>query len=168
MKNATEAYTRHPNTVCSFCKASVYKRPGEIKKGPVFCSKICYGKACRKSHNCPVCGKEVLSGKNARTCSQACANKGRTGIKYGTGEKNGKAKRNQRIKKLLLSERGPKCERCGYDNIFVLDAHHKIERCKGGTDDLSNLFLLCRNCHGTEHLGDSRTEEQANWRWHPV
>lgn len=56
----------------------------------------------------------------------------------------------------LIDERGPCCEQCGYDNINVLNVHHIVERRNGGSDDRSNLKLLCPNCHMTHHYGDSR------------
>lgn len=56
-----------------------------------------------------------------------------------------------------MQERGVVCELCKYANVNVLQAHHVKRRSDGGTDDLSNLQLLCPNCHATIHLGDSRT-----------
>jgi hypothetical protein len=41
---------------------------------------------------------------------------------------------------------GGKCAFCGTSNV-PLDFAHNIPRYAGGTDDSSNLFLLCPNCH---------------------
>ena len=41
-----------------------------------------------------------------------------------------------------------KCRKCGAPGQEV---HHKVWRRNGGTDDVSNLRLLCRNCHHDEH-----------------
>lgn len=30
--------------------------------------------------------------------------------------------------------------------------HHRIEKAKGGTDDLANLVSLCRDCHERIHV----------------
>ena len=35
-----------------------------------------------------------------------------------------------------------------------LDIHHIIPRKEGGTNDLTNLVLLCRKCHGAIETGD--------------
>ncbi len=51
------------------------------------------------------------------------------------------------------------CERCGYDNYTILQIHHIVERHKGGTDDLSNLELLCSNCHMVHHHGYALYED---------
>jgi len=45
-----------------------------------------------------------------------------------------------------------KCQVCGYNEfIDILEVHHIIERCNGGTDDNGNLILLCPNCHRKAH-----------------
>lgn len=149
---------RHPNTICCACEKPIYRRPYQIASGhPVYCSIKCSSGAQTKSKGCPVCG-ELMSPRQV-TCSRACANVRRAGIKYKTGSRRSKVATMKMIKIRLVEERGPLCERCGYDNEFVLQAHHKIPRAKGGSDDLSNLDLLCPNCHATEHYGDSRLAE---------
>jgi 5-methylcytosine-specific restriction endonuclease McrA len=59
-------------------------------------------------------------------------------------------------KKLYKKYKG--CQKCGegvfqsvsrYDNY--LEIHHKIPKSEGGTDNISNLELLCRNCHDELH-----------------
>jgi RNA-directed DNA polymerase len=149
---------RKPNVICCVCQTPVYRRKTE--SGLYYCSRKCYGIDCRKPHNCPVCGKEILSGQNAKTYSKACSNKQRTGIKY-DGQRNlSKAKQNQTLKNILVSNFGPRCQLCSYDNLNVLQVHHIVKRSKGGTNELSNLQLLCPNCHCTIHLGDSRMEDK--------
>ncbi len=44
-----------------------------------------------------------------------------------------------------------KCVECGREEY--LEAHHIVERCKGGTDDISNLMTLCPLCHAKHHKG---------------
>ncbi len=151
-------YERKPNAVCSVCKVPIYKRPSELLKyGSVYCSQKCYGISCRKPVACVVCKAEILAGLHKKTCSKKCQevndksvnrvhSKGRKKVdkvKWGT--------RSFRIK--FLEERGTNCEECGYDKTEVLQIHHLIERSKGGSDDFSNLKLLCRNCHGEVHVG---------------
>lgn len=43
------------------------------------------------------------------------------------------------------------CERCSYnENIQILGVHHKDRNRKN--NDLSNLEVLCPNCHSLEHM----------------
>lgn len=50
------------------------------------------------------------------------------------------------------------------------NAHHRKNRSQGGTDDLSNLLLLCGSgttgCHGwiTEHPGEAKRMGWSTWR----
>ena len=59
------------------------------------------------------------------------------------------------LKIALAHLRGGVCEKCKHTNFAILNAHHIVEVCNGGTDDLDNLLLLCPNCHALEHLNDS-------------
>lgn len=42
-----------------------------------------------------------------------------------------------------------KCEKCGSKEN--LTKHHKIPYARGGTDDPSNIQILCRDCHDKVH-----------------
>ena len=49
---------------------------------------------------------------------------------------------------------GGNCRACGSRTISVANgggAHHIVYRSAGGTDDASNLVLLCWACHDDEH-----------------
>lgn len=144
-----EKYTRKPNTTCMVCKISIYRRPGEIKKGNVFCSLKCYGISCRKEKPCLICGTLILSSQNKKTCSRACANKLRIGTKYTGLRLKDKVVTAFFLKKRLVKLKGPVCERCSFDNLDILQVHH-IDRNRKN-NDLSNLELLCPNCHYSEH-----------------
>ena len=62
----------------------------------------------------------------------------------------------QKIK--IRKKRENKCERCGEPNGPVnipeerLQLHHRIPICYGGTNEQSNLRLLCKKCHDIEHI----------------
>ncbi len=56
------------------------------------------------------------------------------------------------LKMLIIKERGSWCEDCG--NEGPLQIHHKIPVSKGGLNNLSNLKLLCYNCHQKYHHHD--------------
>ena len=148
-----EYHKRNPNTRCFICKKDIYKRPSEIKnnKGRVYCSRECYGISCRKEKPCIVCGTMVLAAANKKTCSRACANKNRTGMRYkmiGAITKD-KVSSYKSLKIRLFSERTKVCEKCGYDKYEILQIHHKDRN--RDNNDLDNLELICPNCHAEEH-----------------
>lgn len=66
-----------------------------------------------------------------------------------------KARQGSLLKERLAKKRRGICERCGIANYAILQVHHKKERRNGGSDQLSNLELLCPNCHAEHHLGKS-------------
>jgi 5-methylcytosine-specific restriction endonuclease McrA len=102
---------------------------------------------------CKICGTIYIG--NKVTCSRACANKARTGISYTKENAYNKAYQGNLLKEKVASLRGGFCEECKEKNYAILQIHHKIERYKGGTNDIKNLKLLCPNCHATHHLGKS-------------
>lgn len=150
---------RKPNNTCYTCSKPIYVRKSILEKsksGNAFCSQDCYGVFCRKPVPCIECGAEILSGLNKKTCSRACANKQKIGLQYGDklGRPTKDKARDVRTLKLRLVDHLGKnaCEVCDYNKYpEVLQAHHIVERSKGGTDDLSNLQLLCPTCHSEEH-----------------
>ena len=147
----SEHYKRNPNTKCLICGNPIYRRPAEIKQnhGRVFCSPTCYAISCRKEIPCVICGKLILSGLNKKTCSRSCSNVNRAGIKYKGGSPRDKVKSQRALKVRLLNKRGQKCERCGYSKFEILHVHHKDRDRKN--NELSNLELICPNCHYEEH-----------------
>ncbi len=166
----SDPYRRRPNSLCSVCGTPIYRRPIELRRGRVFCSQACYGKGIRKETPCVICGTLILASANKKTCSRACANTHRAGIKYGIGSSRDKVKSQRALKWRLLAERGQKCERCGYVKIEILEVHHKDRN--RDNNDLSNLALVCPNCHAEEHylerswLGDKKrisTEGCSEW-----
>lgn len=86
---------------------------------------------------------------NKKTCSRACANKHREGIRYKMSRPHDKVVYQQGLKLRLLKLRGKKCQRCGYSKIQILIVHHKDRNREH--NDLDNLELLCPNCHYGEH-----------------
>jgi 5-methylcytosine-specific restriction endonuclease McrA len=149
--------SRHPNCTCKVCGMPIYRRPVQIEKGDVFCSLGCFGKSCRKSTRCAVCGTELINRKRIKTCSRACANRLRAGIKYTGVARKDKVKTARLLKKRLIQKRGDKCERCGYPKTYILVIHHKVRRCDGGTNELDNLELICPNCHAEIHYNENVT-----------
>lgn len=54
-------------------------------------------------------------------------------------------------KKKLLKNRIKQCQKCAIKNKHLLEVHHILPICEGGSDDYSNLIVLCSNCHTLEH-----------------
>lgn len=52
-------------------------------------------------------------------------------------------------RKELIQSRGNKCEQCSYNNINVLEIHHKDRDRSNDTNE--NIEVLCANCHTIEH-----------------
>lgn len=96
-----------------------------------------------------VCGKLILAGLHKKTCSMGCSNTQRTGIKYDGRSSKDKVKSQQALKIRLLKNRGINCERCGYSKLEILQVHHRDRN--RSNNRLSNLELVCPNCHYEEH-----------------
>ncbi|TSC61896.1 MAG: HNH endonuclease [Parcubacteria group bacterium Gr01-1014_48] len=147
----TEHYIRNPNTKCIVCSTPVYRRPVEIQKnrGNVFCRQACYGVFQRKEKPCVICGLPILASAHKKTCSRGCANKNRAEIKYHVSSPRDKVKSQQALKVRLLNARGKHCERCNYSKYEILHVHHKDRN--RDNNNLTNLELICPNCHHEEH-----------------
>lgn len=136
----------------------MYRRPGTPAHYRSYCSVVCRKAHYQDKHSaCPVCGKSIVKKNKGQTyCSHKCANIGRTGISYHTGQKHSKALRHARLWASLIEQRGPQCERCFYNrNPKILQVHHRLGRRVADADSLDNLELLCPNCHAEQHYGAS-------------
>ncbi|MCL1957108.1 MAG: HNH endonuclease [Fibromonadales bacterium] len=75
-------------------------------------------------------------------------------------EKTGKKKRNyipQRIRAKLQQEIGSKCPFCECRDVEIFEVHH-IDG-NPGNGDISNLIMLCKNCHGKANNKEISHEE---------
>src|SRR4051812_35602132 len=61
----------------------------------------------------------------------------------------------RRGKRLVVKQRGGKCEACGWcppDEAWtLLNLHHIVPVACGGSDDSENIVLLCPNDHAVAH-----------------
>lgn len=133
--------------VCKQCNSVL---PYGTPKKSHFCNHSCAAKYCNKARKrvlfCKVC-KVQLVDNSRKTCEKH--------IRYKV-TKLEDAKSDGTRKKILLSERGYKCERCGITEWQGNRAPIELDHKDGNPDNNSteNLKLLCRNCHGiTETFG---------------
>lgn len=148
--------SRKPNSICRICGQGCYRRPVELARANdvAYCSKRCYGIACRKEVPCVICGTPMLAGKNAQTCGPKCRalNNTRANRSHSKGRpKKSLDKLSTRSVRARTVESRDACECCGYAKRANLVVHHVIERYQGGTDEPGNLLVLCPNCHGEIH-----------------
>lgn len=54
------------------------------------------------------------------------------------------------LRKAVYRRDGWQCQKCGARNI-QLHAHHQTPLSTGGSNDMSNLITLCKNCHIDDH-----------------
>lgn len=112
---------------------------------------------------CPVCKKifttQLNHPKSKKTCSYSCSN-----TYFRTGKKNGSYIQGQasyRIK--AFSNKKHCCEICNYSKIpEILEVHHKDRN--RNNNNISNLVLLCPNCHNEEHYSskDGKWSKKIN------
>lgn len=146
------SYPRKPNVNCLVCRSPTYRRPSvlHLNSGKAFCSTKCHGIYQQKEKPCLICGTLIISSLNKKTCSRACSNKNRAGIKYKLNfPRKSKVANERGLKLRLIAQRGTKCERCNYLKIEILQVHHKDR--DRNNNDLENLELICPNCHFEEH-----------------
>ncbi|MGL4759623.1 MAG: HNH endonuclease [Patescibacteria group bacterium] len=60
----------------------------------------------------------------------------------------------------IIKQRDVVCKICGAEK--ELQIHHIVWKCFGGTDDPSNLILLCSTCHLHQHNGKNQSGKIAN------
>ena len=57
-------------------------------------------------------------------------------------------------KKYVASQQHWKCNKCASQLTHTFEVDHKIDLRYGGTNHISNLVALCRNCHGEKTMQD--------------
>lgn len=116
-----------PNVICSFCRQEFYmsdSKKKNSKSGFYFC--------CRKHKDAAQCIGGIQEIMPAH---------------YGTGAPANTYRRTTFAVKEKI------CERCGYDqNEAAIIVHHKDRN--RSNDDITNLEVLCCNCHAIEHWGE--------------
>lgn len=134
-------------TICLICKNEFEHISSRSNKAK-YCSKKCYYKAQHLNGSvtfeCKHCHKKFLGSPSEKRiyCSRACINK--------ESKKTFVAKYTTVRKKMIIRDMVKKCEICGYnESKEILGIHHKDRNNKN--NELSNLMVLCPNCHSLEH-----------------
>jgi hypothetical protein len=55
-------------------------------------------------------------------------------------------------KKYIAAQQGWKCNNCASQLTHTFEVDHKMDLRYGGTNHVSNLVALCRNCHGEKTM----------------
>jgi hypothetical protein len=158
-------------TACEWCGKEVYHSPSQIREH-TYCSRTCSNRAqsqvlrdnpsLRTSKGtaviCANCSKEFHVKPHrvtkAKFCSKVCNfayRFGRTNHRQakdmrGANNPNYRGTNNHVTARLTALGAFPhKCILCGFD--AVVDVHHIIPQREGGTNDLTNLAVLCPNHH---------------------
>lgn len=81
--------------------------------------------------------------------------------------KGRKYNRRQYQLELIKKLRGYKCQFCNKqiikaDNTYYIEACHIKPKCKGGSDYLNNILILCPNCHKEFDLGNREELSYTN------
>lgn len=132
---------------CAECGTSFTHISSRANKAK-YCSSHCYHKAMSKKgtlqYNCVHCNVGFWGSPSTKRkyCSRACVNKSSKEIwrpDFSTVRKN-------MVKREMLIA----CVWCGYNaSPQILGVHHKDRNRRN--NDLSNLEVLCPNCHSLEH-----------------
>jgi hypothetical protein len=146
---------------CDYCSKEYLRYKRFTKEDSKhFCSPSCRSKASGTSVKleCSNCGasffRRASNLKNSKSglyyCSRACKDTAQTYEKEIQPHHYGKGAGRYSYRQKAFLEKGKECERCGYNkDERALDVHH-IDRNRDN-NDISNLEVLCCNCHAIEH-----------------
>lgn len=154
---------------CLNCDEEVYIENKEIARGfGKFCSRKCSGEYKSKNVKpktpnveCALCHKAFYKNLSKRSASKSglyfCSRKCKDDAQCIGGIKNimpahyGTTRTDYRLSVFKVLGKPKVCERCGYDkNEAAIIVHHKDRN--RGNNNISNLEVLCCNCHAIEHF----------------
>ena len=158
-------HTPSPMQYCLHCNNQFTPPESEVKRGNgKFCSRKCSSThaAQKRSSARPLNATCALCGKSFRKSPSKLKE-----LNFCCRSHKDKAQRLQHrileiphysdgafveYRKLALEHYGEVCQRCGYNiHAMALDVHYKDRNRRN--NDLSNLEVVCRNCHAIEHFG---------------
>lgn len=133
---------------CSVCNTKFTHLASRANKAK-YCSTKCYNKSQINkgltTYECQHCHIKFQDSKSTKRkyCSKQCTNK---------ASKETFIAKFSTVRKMMLA-RGMinQCARCSFNKYpLILGVHHKDRNRKN--NDLSNLEVLCPNCHSIEHM----------------
>lgn len=143
---------------CDVCTSIFVRQKRQLKQH--VCSRMCGSilKGSAVELDCAHCGSTFVRAlsklNNSKSgkyfCCRECKDIAQSYMieiqpeHYGTGESSYREKAFRAYR--------PICCRCGFANIAALEVHH-IDRDRSN-NNISNLEILCANCHKVEHLGN--------------
>jgi len=135
---------------------------------------IQYCTSCKNlkyTHTCEKCGDEFKSGTKAYYNKIHCNKCKRKTVR--SCNVNSILDLSSRTVAKLLKRANIGCQICGW-NKASCDIHHIVEVCNNGSNDQSNLIVICPNCHREIHSAkkyskqflEARSIEKcfSNWR----
>lgn len=141
------------------CCGIAYKKQKRFagSKQEHYCSTACFNKdKLRIKVECAHCGVQFYkqpSKINTKSGMHFCCREhkdiGQSYLKdiqpshYGTGNSSYRKKAFKLLNNI--------CDLCGYSNVDALEVHHKDKN--RDNNDISNLQILCANCHTLTHKG---------------
>lgn len=142
-------------TNCIICDKRFKTIPSASSKT---CSKECgykKRKARRVIGRCLICKKQISSApyRIRKYCSNNCrfADAGRLVTEAAKKRSTWGELRNRKNAKQWFVDKYKKCQVCAYDKVIeILELHH-IDR-NDKNNHISNLMLLCPNCHSEDHF----------------
>lgn len=155
---------------CLNCQKECYTENREINRGNgKYCSRQCSAKHTASMRpkpepnvTCAWCDvkfyKNISKQKGSRSqlyfCCRAHKDEAQRigGIKEIMPDHYGQIYSSYRDIVFKLHNKPKICERCGFDKDPAIIVHHKDRN--RSNNDISNLEVLCCNCHAIEHWGD--------------
>lgn len=132
---------------CINCGDNFQADTRELNRGNArFCSRNCSTSSSNQkrqqiNYTCEYCEVSFLAMNKAKFCSDSCSQKA-----YRAKQRI----RGINIKYIQRSLQHLSCCICGWQEA-TRDIHHIIPVSKGGTNDMSNLVVLCPNHHRMAH-----------------
>lgn len=153
-----------PERICINCGKPLTKRY-QVK----FCCQSCAAtfnnrarqtttKGKQKLAHCIVCGKEFWASIHINAGKCRCENCKKHNRPHYNENPKSILDMSKRTMTKLIQRAKMGCSICGWDDAQP-DVHHIIPRCEGGSNDNSNLIIVCPNCHRVIHTTNKYTRE---------
>lgn len=147
---------------CSRCNEPFRRHNGHVTQK--FCSHACrFPKpARRRCMHCTEWFRPRRANPNQECCSRECSRRRWSQQRKLTNRNSGIWCNEREAKAELLKQQKGACKSCGWNRTpEVLELHHKDRNRKNKR--LSNLELICPNCHAEDHFRDKTGQFKNNY-----